>query len=482
MLRAVVPLLFVVACSFSASFDDGAAGAPTVAFESAETGSDELVGTVAIPVVLSHAADTQIAVDYVVADTATATRDIDFSITTGALVFEPGEVRKEIAVTINPDSDETEADESFDIVLAAPVGAVLDDLRAVHSVRISDHILPRATVAATSESSEDQPSSLTILLDRPAEPGSSVTVGVAGGMPVAASADDLDLVDGTQVAIPEGAMMVSVPIGENDDNLDEEDREVVELTLRGASSNIVIGAARKLAHSILDDDAPPLVRFANASSSITETGTGTTTQPMVTLSAPSGRVVRVNYSRDGSDSAAASDATVMGSPGTLTFQPGDTSELLTVNVANDIVDEDDEDVRINLSSPVNATLGTPSSHTLTIKDNDTSAVSFAAASSMVDEDNNGGVLVRVRLTTPSSKTVSVQFTVSGTSTAESGDYEIVTASPLVFQPGTTQLDIVVDIPDNTPASEGNETLVLDIGTITNAQPGSTLRHTVTITE
>ena len=481
MSRLGVPLVFLVACSFSASFDDGT-GSPSLAFEFAETGSDELAGMLAIPVVLSHAADTQVTVDYVLADSPTATRDVDFSIATGTLVFEPGELRKVIGVTINADNDETEADEAFAIVLAAPVGAQLDELRAVHSVRIADHILPRVTVATSSESPEDEPSNLVLLLDRPAEAGSSVTIGVAGGTPVAASADDLTLVDGTQVAIPEGAMMVNVPIGETDDALDEEDSEVVELTLRGASTNLVIGAARTLAHSILDDDLPPLVRFANASSSITETGTGATVQPMVTLSAPSGRIVRVNYSRDGSDSAADSDATVEGSPGTLTFQPGDTSEMLTVDVANDIVDEDNESVLINLSNPMNATLGTPARHTLMINDNDTTAVSFAAASSLVDEDNNGGVLVRVRLSTPSSRMVSVQFAVNGNSTADSGDYTLATASPLVFQPGTTQLDITIDIPDNTPASESNEVLILDLGTITNAQPGTRLRHTVTITE
>lgn len=480
MSRLGVLCLVGVACSFSARLDGEEETAPSVAFEFTETGGDELAGTLAIPVVLSHAAESQVTVEYALLDAATATRDVDFTLAIATLVFEPGEVRKEIAVTINRDNDETESVESFDLALTSPVGATLDALRAIHSVRIADHILPRVTLAATSQSMEDTPSNLVVRLDRPAEPGSTVTIGVAGGTPVPASTDDVMLVDGTQVAIPEGAMMVNVPIGEIDDSLDEEDSEVVELTLRGASTNLVIGSARTLAHSILDDDMPPLVRFANPSSSISEMGS--TAQPTVSLSAPSGRVVSVDYTRDATDSATAADATLAGAPGTLVFQPGETSQTLTVNVTNDIVDEDGETVVIDLASPTNATLGTPATHTLTINDNDTATVSFAMAVTLVDEDPSGGVLVRVRLSTPSAKMVSVPFSVNIGSSAQSDDYDITTSSPLVFQPGTTQLDIAIDVPDNAPGNESDDTLILDIGTITNAQPGTQLRHTVVISE
>ena len=67
--------------------------------------------------------------------------------------------------------------------------------------------------------------------------------------------------------------------------------------------------------------------------------------------------------------------------GTLTFNPGVTSQVVNVTVVNDALDEDDETVAVTLSAPSNATLGAQTTHTYTIADDDaTPSVQFAAAS------------------------------------------------------------------------------------------------------
>src|SRR5688572_19404760 len=150
--RVSTVLLLGFACSFSVEVEDELAFPPNVAFEFTMSGADELSGTLLIPVILSRPADEAVSVTYSLLNANTATPNVDFTLTTGIVSFAPGEVRKEIPVMINSDTDETEMVESFDIALTAPVGATLDEVRAIHSIRIADHILPRITLGPATQS------------------------------------------------------------------------------------------------------------------------------------------------------------------------------------------------------------------------------------------------------------------------------------------------------------------------------------------
>jgi hypothetical protein len=55
---------------------------------------------------------------------------------------------------------------------------------------------------------------------------------------------------------------------------------------------------------------------------------------------------------------------------TLIFTPGETSQVFTVPISDDTVEEPDEVVSLLLSNPVDATLGEPYAATLTILDDD----------------------------------------------------------------------------------------------------------------
>lgn len=473
-------VLTIVACgSFELDLQDNSAPI-TVAFEFTTSGADEASGTVMIPVILSRPADQEVTVDYTVLGGNEATIGVDFELVGGRLTFAVGESRREVAVMITDDNDETEMAESFEIALSAPTNAELDAARAIHSVRISDHILPRVTLGTGTTTSEATPTMLTVTLDKPSEGTSTVVIGVAGGAPAAAGPNDYTIADGAMVTFQNGQTTATVPIGEKEDTLDEEDPEVVVFTLRGASQNLVIGATRTLDHRITDNDNPPDVRFSNATVNLAETQPGETVT--VSLSTASGRVVSVDYARDAADTAADNDATVFGSPGTLTFDPGQTTKTILIGIDNDNVDEDDETVLVNLSNAVNATI-TTGLHTLNIIDNDVATVSFLNSTSSVDEDNSGGISITVRLATPSSKQVMVPFTLDGGTTATAGsDFIINTASPLIFDPGMTTRTIDIDVPDNAPGNESTERVIIDLGTPTNAPRGTPARHTLSISE
>ena len=102
--------------------------------------------------------------------------------------------------------------------------------------------------------------------------------------------------------------------------------------------------------------APILAQTISISNGSQDEGnTGTTDLVFqVTLSAPSGSTVMVDYTTTdisaiaGSDYVAASD--------TVTFMPGETSQPVTVQVNGDTDFESDEFFFVDLSSPVNATI------------------------------------------------------------------------------------------------------------------------------
>lgn len=76
----------------------------------------------------------------------------------------------------------------------------------------------------------------------------------------------------------------------------------------------------------------------------------------VSLSAPSGQTVSVQFATaDGTATAAEND--YVPASGTLTFAPGQTSKTVTVTVNGDSVFESPENFFVNLVTPVNAILG-----------------------------------------------------------------------------------------------------------------------------
>ena len=135
----------------------------------------------------------------------------------------------------------------------------------------------------------------------------------------------------------------------------------------GTPTNAVLGGASVHTLTIQDNDALPTVSFESVSQSVNEdAGTVTLT---VELSAASSFEVIVPFTIGGT--ANSSDFAVAAS--SVVIPAGQTTGTITINVENDSLDENDETVIVTLGTPTHATLGTNSTHTLTIADDDTNA-------------------------------------------------------------------------------------------------------------
>jgi hypothetical protein len=140
----------------------------------------------------------------------------------------------------------------------------------------------------------------------------------------------------------------------------------MSLSSPGGGSTITSGTA---AATINDNDTPPCtgVSFAIASNGAVTEGAGSVFT--VTKAGSASGTCTVNYATSGGTATSGSDFTA--ASGTLSFSPTQTSQTVTVATIDDTIVESPETFSLALSSPANGgTLGTPSSATATINDND----------------------------------------------------------------------------------------------------------------
>jgi len=154
----------------------------------------------------------------------------------------------------------------------------------------------------------------------------------------------------------------------NEDDISENDEDVV-IQLANPVSSALAFSGTELTYTLTNDETPPTVQFAAGTSEGDESVDGIID---VTLSAPAGNTVSVDFALDSGASTATqgSDFSLLPSGNTVTFAPGSTSESITVDVVDDSQPELDEEVAIDLSTATNATIGPLQSHTYTIRDNE----------------------------------------------------------------------------------------------------------------
>jgi hypothetical protein len=142
------------------------------------------------------------------------------------------------------------------------------------------------------------------------------------------------------------------------------------------------------------------------------------------------------------------------------------------------VHDDDRTVEVGLANPVNAVLGATRMHTYTIENTvPMPAVAFSIPSQS-HKENEGTLPVRVQLSSPSGKDVTVPFTISGTAKAWK-NYKIITPGPLVIKAGDVYSEIFIVVMNN-PEQEGDRTLIITLEAPLHAALEVSSVHTITI--
>ena len=222
----------------------------------------------------------------------------------------------------------------------------------------------------------------------------------------------------------------------------------------------------------------PTVEF----NSTTDTGSegATPVALAVSISAVSGKTVTVDYLASGG-SAIGGGTDYSLDAGTLIFAPGETTKNIDLSVIDDVIDEANETIIMTLSSPTQSTLGSQSSSTYTIADNDAEPeVGFESGSSGGVESILGPNLT-VSLSAVSGKTVSVNYSVSGGTAVGTGTDFTLVAGTLTFPAGVGTQDIPLTVIDDA-LDENDETIIVSVSSPNNAVLSSNIAHTYMITD
>ena len=220
------------------------------------------------------------------------------------------------------------------------------------------------------------------------------------------------------------------------------------------------------------------IAFSQAAYSRSEGYTSATIT--VTRTGGSDGAASIQYSTSDGTATAGSDYT--SSSSTLNWADGVlANKTLTVPIISDTIDEENETVNLTLTNATGATLGIISSTVLTINDNDNPPTVALTSTSQSKAENQGTATITLQLSSASGLEITVPFTLSGTAQTDGSDYSI-TPSPLTIPIGSTSTDITVTLTNDTTYETPDETLIITLGTPTNATRGSPSSHTLTITD
>lgn len=233
--------------------------------------------------------------------------------------------------------------------------------------------------------------------------------------------------------------------------------------------------------------AQVLPEFSVANVAVVEGNSGTTAAAFTVSATPAiaaGRTASVAYRIVPGTATAGRDFQVVnGGVGTLTFNSGESSKTVSVNVIGDrIPNEGNETFKIILSGATGATLGL-SEATATITDDDTSTTPVGTLPAITFEnvrasEDTGKATVVVRLSSASQSAVSVQY-VTADGTARAGtDYTRVTGK-LQFAAGETSKTIEIPLVIDSGA-EADETFSLRFSSAVNAKLPTLAAATITI--
>jgi hypothetical protein len=386
-------------------------------------------GTFSFVVSLNAASGQAISADVVTSD-ATAIDGEDYTAVAESLSFTPGETQKVFVVTILDDLlDETSED--FRVLLTNAVNVALATNEVSGLITDNDNP-PGISILDVPGLEGDGTFTFNVTLDVPS--AMPVSVGYATMEQTAMGGSDFIMKTGV-VTIAAMELLASVDVMIVDD-LQHEAAETFILVLTNAMNGVLVDAEGL--GTISDDDALPSLSVADVS---VNEGDGVASFSVV-LSAPSGQTVQVDVATSNQTAVAGSDYSPNSQ--TLNFAPGVTSQMFSVLITDDSLDEASEVFQFILSNPTAASIADGSADVHIEDDDDAPGISVEA---VFLTEQAGTAVLTVELDAPSGRMVTVQYATSNETAVAGLDYAA-QSGELMFNPGESSQSIIVTLLDD----------------------------------
>jgi len=412
-------------------------------------------------VTLSAASTTPVTVAFASADGTAKTATGDYATSSGTLTFAPGVTTQTITILVTGDLV-YETNETFTIDLSSPTGATLAKASATGTITNDDNAPTLAinNIGATEGNSGTKNFTFNVTLTGLTEV--PVTVNWATNNDTATAGTDYVAGTGSLTFAP-GDIAKAINVLVNGDTTNEANEQFLVLLSGAVGATIADASGTGM---IWNDDggtATPALRIADAGTTEGNTGTKILNFP-VTLSAASTGTVTVNYATMNNTALAGTD--FVGTTGTLTFAPGETTKNVPVTINGDLLNEADEAFWVSLNSPSGASIADGFAQGMIANDD---ALPTLSISDVTLAEGNGGATnytFTVTLSAASGRDVRVNWvTAAGTATA---NVDYVSASGALFFPaGTLTRTITVAVRGDTTL-EPNETFFVNLNSPFNA--------------
>lgn len=256
------------------------------------------------------------------------------------------------------------------------------------------------------------------------------------------------------------------------DNTVAERNETFNLSLSNPAGAVL--GTNDRSSVLIRDDEPGQFRFQDTANATTE-GDGSAVITVIRLGSNAASA-SVSYLATNNSALLGSD--YLASAGVLSFSPGQDARTFSVPIVNDSVAEFNENVRLSLSAPLGAVLGSPASVNLLINDDGPSTMRFSYSSYTVNE-GTASVTIEVRRAGNTEASASVAYATSDVTATAGADY-VASAGTLNFAAGATRASLVLTIREDL-AVEAAERVDISLSSPSGGILGTPNATTVTIT-
>ena len=299
--------------------------------------------TATFTVSLLQTSSQQIKVNYATAN-GTAAAGTDYVSTSGTLTFNPGDLTKNVDVTVNGDTL-FEVNETFVLNLSNPINVVITDAQGTGTI-LDDDTAPTVSindVSITEGNSGTKNASFTVSLSTLSGATTTVDYTTADGTTTAGS--DYVAVVGATLSIPAGNPSGALNIVIKGDTVTEPDETFFVNLSNPGNATILDGQGQG---TIQNDDVPGVFQFSVANYTVSEAITSATIKVTRTSGTAAGATVEYETSDGTATGTAGSDQDYVPTSGTLTFAGNQKFLTFKVTIVRDTRDEPNETVLLRL--------------------------------------------------------------------------------------------------------------------------------------